>query len=180
MAEPEKQPDLSSMLNQVSALEKKNSYLQEKLNKFQEAKQQEMMKQLNTMIAKWINEIDMTDEKKKEEFMKGMQGFVMDTKEDSPVWQVMCQASAAHISNVNKLQDMTEKFNALRTKVEGGTFASEDSRVASGTKRKEPEPAHQSSNVWDEFESMCRSGGLNNFVADDKVIQNLRSEWKPI
>jgi hypothetical protein len=181
MTEQEKSTDLSSVLNQVSALEKKNSYLQERLQKFQEAKQQEMMKQLNTMIAKWINEIDMTDEKKKEEFMKGMQGFVTETKEDSPVWQVMCQASAAHIKNVNELQKRTEEYNALKTKVEGGTFAAEDARIEGcGSKRKEPESAHQSSNVWDEFESMCRGGGLSNFVADEKVIQNLRSEWKPI
>lgn len=177
------QPDLSSVLNHVTTLEKEKQTLQEylkqqneKLEKLTAAKRDEMKKQLDTMIAEWLKDIDVNDEKQKEEFMNGMQKIVKETKEESPVWQVMCQASATHRRNVNALQKMTEDYNTLKTKVEGGTFASEESRI-SGVKRLQPEPSQ--SNVWDEFEEMCK-GGAGAFVPDEKVIRNLRSEWKPI
>lgn len=186
MAEADKQPDLSSVLNHVTSLEKEKQALQdylkqqnEKLEKLTAAKRDEMKKQLDSMIANWLDQIDVTDEKQKQEFMSGMQKIVKETKEESPVWQVMCQASAAHIKNVNQLQKITEEYNALKTKVEGGTFASEDARIAGG-KRKEPEEPTRSGNAWDEFESMCRGASLASYVPDDKVVRDLRAEWKPI
>lgn len=186
MADADKQPDLSSVLNHVTALEKEKQNLQEylkqqnaKLEKLTAAKRDEMKKQLDTMISEWLKDIDVSDEKQKEEFMNGMERIVKETKEDSPVWQVMCQASAAHKRNVTQLQKITEDYNSLKTKVEGGTFASEDSRIAGG-KRKEPEEPTRCNNVWDDFESMCKGGGLSGYVPDDKVIRDLRSEWKPI
>ena len=186
MAEAASSPDLSSVLNHVSLLEKERQALQEhlkaqneKLEKLTAAKRDEMKKQLDTMIAEWLKDIDVADDKQKQEFMLGMERIVKETKEDSPVWQVMCQASATHKKNVTQLQKMTEDYNSLRTKVEGGTFASEDSRIA-GTKRKECEEPTRSSNVWDEFETMCKGSNLHSYVPDDKVIRDLRSEWKPI
>lgn len=186
MADADKQPDLSSVLNHVSALEKERITLQEyvkqqnaKLEKLTAAKREEMKKQLDTMIAEWVNGIDVTDEKQKEEFMQGMERMVKETKDDSPVWQVMCCASAAHKRNVTQLQKIQEDYNSLKTKVEGGTFSAEDSRIVG--KRKEPdEPVRGTANVWDEFETMCRGGTLSSFVPDDKIIRDLRSEWKPL
>ena len=188
MADADKQPDLSSVLNHVSSLEKEKQALQEylrqqneKLEKLTAAKREEMKKQLDHMIENWLNKIDVSDEKQKQEFMNGMQRIVTETKEESPVWQVMCQASAAHIRNVNQLQKITEDSNALKTKVEGGTFASEDARIA-GIKRKEPEepPRTGGGGAWDEFETMCRGASLASYVPDDKVVRDLRAEWKPI
>jgi septal ring factor EnvC (AmiA/AmiB activator) len=178
--------DLSSVLTHVTTLEKEKQALQEhlkqqnaKLEKLTAAKRDEMKKQLDTMIAEWIKGIDVTDEKQKEEFMSGMSRIVEETKEESPVWQIMCQASAAHMRNVNQLQKVTEEYNTLRTKLEGGTFAAEESRV--GSKRKEPtETCSRSGNVWDEFESMCKGGALTGFVPDETRIRELRKEWQPI
>jgi len=121
-----------------------------------------------------------TLQKQREEFMQGMERMVQETKEDSPVWQVMCQASAAHKRNVNQLQKLTEDYNALKTKVEGGNFASEDSRVSGGKRKEMEEPTRGGGNVWEEFESMCKGGGLACYVPDDRVIRELRSEWKPM
>jgi hypothetical protein len=170
----------------VTSLEKEKQALQEylkqqneKLEKLTAAKRDEMKKQLDNMIENWLNKIDVSDEKQKQEFMSGMERIVKETKEESPVWQVMCQASAAHIRNVNQLQKITEEYNALKTKVEGGTFASEDARIA-GLKRKEPEEPAKSGGAWDEFESMCRGASLASYVPDDKMIRDLRAEWKPI
>lgn len=178
------QPDLSSVLNHVTTLEKEKQALQdflkqqnEKLEKLTSAKREEMKKQLDTMIADWLKDIDVSDEKQKMEFMNGMERIVKETKEDSPVWQVMCQASATHKRNVTQLEKITHDYNDLKKKLEGGSFASEESRF-SGAKRKEMEP--KNTNVWDDFESMCKGSGLQSYVPDDKILRELRSEWKPI
>jgi hypothetical protein len=93
----------------------------------------------------------------------------------------MVHASASHLRNVNQLQKVTEEYNALKTKVEGGTFHSEEARI--GSKRKEPEePTRgESSNAWDQFESSLRGGGgVGNYTPDPTVIKDLRREWVPI
>jgi hypothetical protein len=185
MADGEK-PDLNSVLTHVSTLESEKKQLQdylakqnERLEKLTAAKREEMKKQLDTMISEWLNNIDVTDESLKQEFMTGMERIVKDTKDDSGVWQVMCCASAAHRRNVGQLQKIQEEYNALKTKVEGGTFHAEEARV--GTKRPHAEePAAGNGNVWDEFESYMRGGGISNFTPDPKSIQQLRKDWVPI
>lgn len=183
---PETSRDLSSVLNHVTALEREREALQNslkeqnlKLEKLTASKREEMKKQLDTMISEWINQIDVHDEKQKEQFMQGMHKMVQETKEDSPVWQVMCCASAAHKRNVTNLQQIKEEYDALKTKIEGGNFAHEDARMT-GSKRKEPEAPSRSGNVWDEFEDMCKHGALSTYVPDEADIRKLRSEWKPL
>ena len=111
-------------------------------------------------------------------FMQGMEKIVKETKDDSPVWQVMCCASAAHKKNVTQMQKLQDDYNSLRSKVEGGTFRTEEARV--GEKRKEAEEPSRSGNAWDEFEIMCRGAALGSYVPDEKLIKELRSEWRPI
>jgi hypothetical protein len=178
-------PDLNSVLSHVNSLEGEKKQLQdylakqnERIEKLTASKRDEMKKQLDTMISEWLNNIDVTDESMKQEFMNGMERIVKDTKEDSSVWQVMCCASAAHKRNVGQLQAVQDEYNALKTKVEGGTFHTEEARA--GSKRKEPEEATRGSNVWDEFEAFTRSGGVSNFTPDAGIIKTLRQEWVPI
>jgi vacuolar-type H+-ATPase subunit I/STV1 len=179
-------PDLNSVLTHVSSLETEKKQLQsylaqqnERIEKLTASKRDEMKKQLDTMISEWLNNIDVTDETMKQDFMTGMERIVKDTKDESSVWQVMCCASAAHKRNVGQLQKIQDDYNTLKTKVEGGTFQSEEARV--GSKRKEPEePSRPPGNIWDEFETFTRAGGINNFTPDPGTIKTLRQEWVPI
>jgi hypothetical protein len=185
MADAEK-PDLNSVLTHVSTLESEKKQLQEylakqneRLEKLTASKRDEMKKQLDTMISEWLNNIDVTDDSLKQEFMNGMERIVKDTKDDSGVWQVMCCASAAHRRNVGQLQKVQEEYNVLKTKVEGGTFHTEEARV--GTKRPHPEePTREPGNIWDDFETYMRGGGISNFTPDPSKIRDLRKEWVPI
>ena len=93
----------------------------------------------------------------------------------------MVCASASHNRNVTQLQKVTEDYNNLKTKVEGGTFNSEEARV--GSKRKDPEePSRgESSNAWDIFENSMRGGGgMDHFVPDPAKIKDMRKEWTPL
>ena len=189
MAAAENTPDMSSVLSHVNSLESEKRQLQESLNKQNDrierltmAKKLEMKKQLDGMVDGWLSNIDITDESVKNELVQGMNKIVNETKEESGVWQLLVHASASHSRNVNQLQKVTEDYNALKTKVEGGTFHSEEARV--GSKRKEPEePARAggNNNAWDDFENSLRSGGgVGNYTPDPTVIKDLRREWVPI
>jgi hypothetical protein len=139
-----------------------------------------MRKQLDGMISGWLSNIDVSDENIKNEFVAGMNKIVSETKEESPIWNLMVCASASHNRNATQLQKVTEEYNALKTRVEGGTFNSEEARV--GSKRKEPEePTRGGGNAWDDFEASLRGGGgIANFNPDPAKIRDLRKEWVPI
>ena len=180
-------PDLNSVLSHVNSLESEKKQLQEYLAKQNDrierltmVKRQEMKKQLDGMVDGWLNNIDLSDDKVKDEFVQGMQGIVNNTKEESGVWQVLCCASAAHKRNVGELQRVQEEYNALKTKVEGGTFHHEEARV--GSKRKDPEEPTRGGppNPWEEFENSLRGGSVSNFTPDASALKALRQEWTPI
>ena len=64
----------------------------------------------------------------------------------------MCCASAVHHNQVNTINQLTEQYNALKTKVDGGEFRSDESR-----KRKEPDATPPATDVWSQLEGMCTS-----------------------
>lgn len=195
---PEQNTDLSSMISQVAALEAQNRQLQEQLKHHNEENhtlkekmekhtavlREKMKTELDTMMNEWLGKIDMTDEKVKEEFLQGMQNIVKQTKEDSGVWQVMCCASRAHIQNVNKLNEISEKYNELQKRFDGGNFRTTESRIEEvGSKRPRDDGNGVGTgprNIWEDFELSCRGGSVSNYVPDPSVIQSLRSEWKPL
>ena len=183
-------PEISSALGQIASLETKvteestkssdleneNKVLRERLEKYTLVQREKMKDDLQNKISKWVDSIDVTDEKIKADFLKGMEKIVTETKEDSGVWQIMCCASAAHLSNVNKLNEITEKYNSLQKQVDGGTFRAEETRAA---KRPREEPSSRS--VWDDFEASMRSGGgVSSYVPDPETIKGLRADWKPL
>ncbi len=135
-----------------------------------------MKRQLDGMVDGWLSNIDITDDKVKDELVQGMNKIVNETKEESGVWQLMVCASAAHQRNVTQLQKVQEEYNTLKTRVEGGTFNSEEARI--GSKRKDPEePTRESSNAWDVFESSLRGGGVSNFTPEASALKELRQNW---
>ncbi len=165
--------DMASLLAQVEALQRqltakagelqecqsredvvKNELkrLEEMNSKLTESKREAMRQEFQDRIQGWIKDMDakQVPEGLKEEFLKGVENFANKGNE-SGVWKVVCCASAVHQSQVNTINQLTEQYNTLKSKVEGGEFRSEESR-----KRKEPE-AGASTDVWSQLEGMCTS-----------------------
>ena len=172
-AAPEK-PDISSLLTHVSTLEQERAALKQErerlesmlqtqtqqLDKYQEAKRTEMKTKLDTMITDWLKDIDVADDKVKQEFMTGMERLVKDTKDDSGVWQVMCCASAAHKQRVSEIQRLKDEYGSIKSLAERGSFQAEETRVVG--KRKDPEEPTR--DVWSEFESFMKVNPVNDFI----------------
>jgi hypothetical protein len=200
----------SSLMAQVASLSAEKRMLEERLKessgvleRFQAQERDEMKKKFDTIIQQWINENDWTDPNLKDSVLKGMEEMVKQNKGTSPIWNMVCCASETHKRNVSKLNQIQTEYNDLKSRVEGGSFRSEESRLG-GSKRKDPEPpvkdlggsssGGSSSyvvggsgaadprpvSVWDDFETVLRGGGVSHFVPDPEVIRGLRSEWRPL
>ena len=209
--------DVASLMSQVTALASEKKLLEDKLKensviveRFQEQERAEMKRKLDEVIQQWVDENDWTDPDLKKKVLEGMQEMVQHNKKDSPIWNMVCCASETHKKNVTELNRITTEYNTLRSKVEGGSFKNEASRVVpgdsgSGLKRKEPEPMNSSSSgmsysagagsssgggggragpasIWDDFAASIQGGSssINHFVPEPEVLRGLRSEWRPL
>ena len=166
---PTNSKDLTSLLSQVEALQKqlasqsgelaqskeKEEQTRQQLksledlnSKLTESKREAMKQEFQDRIQGWIKDMDakQVPDQLKEEFLKGAENLANKGNENG-VWKVVCCASAVHQNQVNTINTLTEQYNALKSKVEGGEFRSEESR-----KRKEPEA---STDVWSQLEGLC-------------------------
>ena len=168
---PTNSKDLTSLLSQVEALQKQLASQSQELNtskdkeeqmrnqlkgledlnsKLTESKREAMKQEFQDRIKGWIKDLDdqQGPENLKTEFLQGVENFANKGNETG-VWKVVCCASAVHQNQVNTINQLTEQYNSLKSKVEGGEFRSEESR-----KRKEPEAC---TDVWSQLEGMCKN-----------------------
>lgn len=107
----------------------------------------------------------------KEQLKDGLNQLVKEGNETA-VWEVVANASAAHVANVNELESLRSKLSGYQERekqLQGGLFASEESRIdrVAGEKRKLDEMSvstnsgPNNTDIWGEFESMLMSGGGN-------------------
>jgi hypothetical protein len=179
--------DLSSVLAKIQSLEKEKADMRaqlelttSKLSKLQESKRAEMEQMMNSTISKWLENLSTTDAAAKDQLKDGLNRLVQ-SGDESGVWNVIACASSNWASNVNQIEQLTQQLNEYREKerlLSGGIFQSEESRVSGisatssmsgvGDKRKMDNisQAHGATSsmgddIWSEFQSMLMAGGGN-------------------
>ena len=143
--------ELKTVKEQEDAAKAQLKSLQDLNNKLSESKREDMKQKLQEHIQGWVKSFDEKEvpAELKDEFLTGVGKFV-ENADESGAWKLMCCASAMHQNQVNTINQLTEQYNALKSKFDGGEFKSEESR-----KRKEPEAA--CSNVWSQLENICKN-----------------------
>lgn len=185
-AAPSSTLDLASVLAKIQSLEKEKADMRaqldmttSKLSKLQESKRAEMEQMMNSTISKWLESLNTTDAGAKEQLKDGLNRLVQ-SGDESGVWNVIACASSSWVSNVNQIEQLTTQLNEYREKerlLSGGIFQSEESRVSSsngnaippvGEKRKADgiSQAHGATSgaagdIWSEFQTMMMSSGGN-------------------
>lgn len=175
------QMDLASVLAKIQSLEKEKADMRAqlevsnaKLSKLQESKRAEMEQMMNSTISKWLESLNTSDAAAKDQLKDGLNRLVQ-SGDESGVWNVIACASSSWVSNVNQIEQLTTQLNEYREKerlLSGGIFQSEESRVAvppvSGDKRKADgiSSAHGATSgapgdIWSEFQTMMMAGGGN-------------------
>jgi vacuolar-type H+-ATPase subunit I/STV1 len=177
--------DLASVLAKIQSLEKEKADMRAqlestsaRLSKLQESKRAEMEQMMNSTISKWLENLSTTDAAAKDQLKDGLNRLVQ-SGDESGVWNVIACASSNWISNVNQIEQLTQQLNEYREKerlLSGGIFQSEESRVSGasaippvpGEKRKADgiSQAHGASSgmagdIWSEFQTMMMSSGGN-------------------
>ena len=181
--------DLGSVLAKIQSLEKEKADMRAqldvvsgKLSKLQESKRAEMEQMMNSTISKWLENLNTSDAAAKEQLKLGLNHLVQ-SGDESGVWNVIACASSNWATNVNQIETLTTQLNEYREKerlLTGGIFQSEDSRVStsstggggilhqSGEKRKIDGISHSHGassgtpgDIWSEFQSMMMSSGGN-------------------
>jgi hypothetical protein len=85
-----------------------------------------MRKVLDTAIARWLTD-SVQDETVRKQFTEGMERLVKDTKAESGIWTVACEASSLHAKHLEELERLRTECEALRS-VGAGSFKDEASR----------------------------------------------------
>jgi uncharacterized protein YecA (UPF0149 family) len=160
--------DIPSMLQKIAALEQENGALKDEVQKKEtrvsqltQKTQEEMRKVLETQITEWLSRLKAeNNEKKIEEFQKGLGRIVDATAEDSGVWQVACLASAAHNHNLTELERLRVENETLSQKVNGGRFSDIDERVDKKRKAdvigKDTVEEKDNLGIWGELETFFK------------------------
>lgn len=177
--------DLASVLAKIQSLEKEKADMRaqlevtsSKLSKLQESKRAEMEQMMNSTISKWLESLNTTDASAKDQLKDGLNRLVQ-SGDESGVWNVIACASSSWVSNVNQIEQLTTQLNEYKEKerlLSGGIFQSEESRVSNsssiippaGEKRKADgiSQAYGAStgmpgDIWSEFQSMLMGQGGN-------------------
>ena len=124
--------DLASVLAKIQSLEKEKSDMRAqldsasaKLSKLQESKRAEMEQMMNSTINKWLENLSTTDAGAKEQLKDGLNRLVQ-SGDESGVWNVIACASSSWVTNVNQIETLTTQLNEYREKerlLSGGTCA---------------------------------------------------------
>ena len=167
------QPDLNGILSQVKGLEAEKERLQKmveealkekeqakaeamesnaRATRLSESKRAEMKAALEGVIKQWLQD-SVEDANVRQEFEQGMQRLVQNAQEESGVWKLVCCASNMHAKRLSEIESLREECNALKQRGTG-EFKAEDSR-----KRSHPD-APDLSDVWGQFESAFKQGGM--------------------
>ncbi len=81
---------------------------------------------LDTAIARWLSD-SVQDETVRKQFTEGMERLVKDTKAESGIWTVACEASSLHAKKLEEIEKLRAECESLRT-AGAGSFKDESSR----------------------------------------------------
>jgi hypothetical protein len=137
-----------------------------------------MEQMMNSTINKWLENLSTSDPAAKDQLKDGL-NRLMQSGDESGVWNVIACASSNWASNVNQIEQLTQQVNEYREKerlLSGGIFQSEGSRTSQqdsvpsiGDKRKfdgmsdarGSSPPGTGNDIWSEFQSMVMASGGN-------------------
>jgi len=105
----------------------------------QEGKREEMKKVFDTVIAKWLTD-SVKDDDVRKHFSDGMERLIKDTRAESGIWPVACEASQLHASKLEEIERLRAECETLKsTSGGGGSFRDESSRKRA---RDDPAPSN--------------------------------------
>jgi len=165
---------MAEQQHQISSLNEQLETKSQDVKKLSEKQRSEMKHVYDTVISKWVDGLDTTNAKSREEFKSGLCRLAENAEQENGIWQVIMSASSASqtdkanaIAKETEFQALTQNYNELKTRVGGGRFLEESARV--GSKRSaDEEPERQVNDIWDNFSSFMKTSYNNDSFAPIK------------
>lgn len=162
---------MAEQQNQISSLNDQLETKSQDVKKLSEKQRSEMKHIYDTVISKWVDGLDTTNAKSRDEFKTGLCRLAENAEQENGIWQVIMSASAASqtdkanaIAKETEFQTLTQNYNELKTRVGGGRFVDESARI--GSKRPaDSEPERQVNDIWDNFSSFMKTSYNNDSFA---------------
>ena len=182
-----KEVELSNA-NMSAVMDKLKMESQSKDDKIKELsadKRKDMEQMIDTAVEKWLNSLTDVPDEVRQQFKKGICKIAEQADMKNAAWEIVCNASLAHESNVKKIDELlrtcTEQGETIKTLMTTSSqsdpsFASEASRMIGGNQHKRARLDTESSvsvpavqlgggdgnnnnnvDAWQDFEKMMRT-----------------------
>ena len=115
-------------------------YKEEKIKLLSADKRKDMEQMIETAIDTWLNSLTGISEDVRKQFRAGVTRIAEQADMKNAAWEVVCQASALHKTNVNRIDELISTCNQQNETIKSlvgsapndPAFASESSRIAGG------------------------------------------------
>ena len=171
----------ASMVTVVDKLKLEVQFKDDKIKELSADKRKDMEQMIDTAVERWLSSLTDVPEDIRQQFKKGISKIAEQADMKNAAWEIVCNASLAHESNVKKIDELlktcTEQGETIKTLMSSNTdptFSSDTSRMGSGAKRPRTEveavsaPRFAETNqaavattgervdAWNDFESMMK------------------------
>ena len=173
----------NNMAAMVEKLKQELASKDDKIKDLSADKRKDMEQMIDNAIEKWLNSLTDVPPEVKAQFKTGICKIAEQADTKNAAWEIVCNASIAHESNVRKIDELLKTCNeqgetikTLMSSSSDSTFQSEASRVANSNKRSRtdtetmPPPRDmplssttsavdppQSADAWCDFQRMMRT-----------------------
>ena len=117
---------------------------EEKIKELSIEKRKEMEDMIRTAIDSWLNSLPELSEEVRKQFRTGISRIAETADTKNAAWEVVCNASRLHTSNVNRIEELINTCNqqseTIKTLVGGGASAAADPAFASEASRMQKRP----------------------------------------
>ena len=124
---------------------------EEKIKELSIEKRKEMEEMIRTAIDSWLNSLPELSEEVRKQFRTGISRIAETADTKNAAWEVVCNASKLHTSNVNRIEELINTCNqqseTIKTLVGGGgapvsdpAFASDGSRMQKRSRGNDTHP----------------------------------------
>lgn len=130
----------ANMTAVVDKLKLEVQFKDDKIKELSADKRKDMEQMIDTAVEKWLSSLTDVPEDIRQQFKKGISKIAEQADMKNAAWEIVCNASLAHESNVKKIDELlktcTEQGETIKTLM-GSTstdisFASEASRMSGG------------------------------------------------
>ena len=166
--------------NMASVIEKLKQELQARDDKIKDLsadKRKDMEQMIDNAIEKWLGSLTDVPAEVKQQFKNGICKIAEQADTKNAAWEIVCNASLAHESNVRKIDELlktcSEQGETIKTLMASGdpSFQSEASRITGAKRGRVDDPpaastphlaaldsatTNRSTDAWCDFESMMK------------------------